>query len=170
MHVKPSTDPYQINVHCYRCCGGCGYNWLCCPVAPLPCPLLLGVGWVLGRSQDSEPSCISPIRIPYMSPHPIHALWKVAWLSEWGAFLLHPIRATLMSSAGEGWGGVSLFLLFCSVLCSPGGTKDLTCGPSAFPGSICGPGRVTSPFGATVLYLKTKLTADPGGASQPLLL
>lgn len=118
MHVKPSTDPYQINVHCYRCCGGCGYNWLCCPVAPLPCPLLLGVGWVLGRSQDSEPSCISPIRIPYMSPHPIHALWKVAWLSEWGAFLLHPIRATLMSSAGEGWGGIPISFVLLSPLLS----------------------------------------------------
>lgn len=112
----------------------------------------------------------SPLCIPYMSPHPIHALWKAAWLSEWGAFLLHPIRASLMMSSVRGGWGIYLFLLFCSVLCSPDGTRDLTCGPSAFPGSICGLGWVTSSFGATVLYLKTKLTADPGGASQPLLL
>lgn len=68
-------------------------------------------GWVVGRSQGSEPSCI-PLCIPYMSPHPIHALWKAAWLSEWGAFLLHPIRATLMMAEwGEG-GGYTYFFCF----------------------------------------------------------
>lgn len=81
-------------------------------MAPHPCPLLLGLGWVVGRSQGIESSCIPPPHPIYAPPHPIHALWKAAWLSEWGAFLLHPIRTTLMMSSVGGGGGYPYFFCF----------------------------------------------------------
>ena len=61
----------------------------------------------------------SPLPIPCMPPHLIHALWKAAWLSEWGAFLLHPIRTTLMmSSVGGGWKGIPISFDLLSPLLS----------------------------------------------------